>query len=137
MQTVNNLILNTNVAAADGNWRNVSNFVASSIQIIARTAAGLSTALTGTIWIEVSNDPTVNTDNLATQIVNAHACTQTLHVTRSLIEGRDSALAVIARCVGVENHRQGAQPLLRAVVRAAGTQIIVDNVAIEGGPVAI
>jgi hypothetical protein len=68
MQTVNNLILNTNVAAADGAWRNVSNFVASSIQIIARDSSGISTALTGTITIEVSNDPNVNIDNLATQI---------------------------------------------------------------------
>ena len=68
MQTINNLILNTNAAAADGAWRNVSNFVASSIQIIARDSSGLSTALTGTITIEVSNDPNVNVDNLATQI---------------------------------------------------------------------
>jgi len=69
MQTINNLILNTNAAAADGAWRNVSNFVASSIHIFAQTSAGLPTALTGTIWIEVSNDPNVNVDNLATQIV--------------------------------------------------------------------
>jgi hypothetical protein len=68
MQTINNLILNTNVTTADGMWRNVSNFVASSIQIVAKTSAGLSTPLTGTIWIEVSNDPNVNIDNLATQI---------------------------------------------------------------------
>jgi hypothetical protein len=68
MQTVNNLILNTTAAAADGQWRNVSNFVASSIQVIARDASGLPTALTGDIWVEVSNDPSVNIDNLATQI---------------------------------------------------------------------
>src|SRR5271166_938069 len=68
MQTINNLILNTNAAAADGAWRNVSNFVASSIQFIARDSSGLSTPLTGTITIEVSNDPNVNVDNLATQI---------------------------------------------------------------------
>jgi|SRR5579863_101566 len=68
MQPVNNLILNTNLAAADGAWRNTQTLVSSSVQFIARTAAGLSTALTGTIWIEVSNDPNVNVDNLATQI---------------------------------------------------------------------
>ena len=68
MQTVSNQILNTNVAAANGAWRNVSNFVASSIHVFAQTAAGLSTPLSGTITIEVSNDPNVNTDNLATQI---------------------------------------------------------------------
>lgn len=68
MLCVNNLILNTTAAGADGAWRNVSNFVSSSIQIIARDAAGLSTPLTGDIWIEVSNDPTVNIDNLATVI---------------------------------------------------------------------
>ena len=68
MQVVNNLVLNTTLAAADGQWRNVSNFVASSIQIIARDSNGLSTPLTGDIWVEVSNDPNVNIDNLATQI---------------------------------------------------------------------
>jgi hypothetical protein len=81
MQTINNLILNTNVAAADGAWRNVSNFVASSIQIIARDpATGLSTPITGTVWIEVSNDPNVNVDNLATQIAAPSAPTLTAFV---------------------------------------------------------
>jgi len=68
MQTISNQILNTNLAAADGAWRNTSNFVASSIHVFARTAAGLSVALAGNIWVEASNDPNVNIDNLATQI---------------------------------------------------------------------
>jgi|SRR5208337_407770 len=68
MQTISNQILSTNLAAADGAWRNTSNFVASSIHILARTAAGLSTPLSGVIWVEASNDPNVNVDNLATQI---------------------------------------------------------------------
>lgn len=68
MQTISNQILSTTLAAADGAWRNVSNFVASSIQITARDSSGIQTALTGTIWIEVSNDPNVNVDNMATQI---------------------------------------------------------------------
>ncbi len=77
MQPVNNLILNTNVAAADGPWRNIQTLVSSSVQFIAKTSAGLSTALTGTIWLEVSNDPTVNVDNLATQIAAPTAPTVT------------------------------------------------------------
>jgi len=68
MQTISNTILSTTLAAADGAWRNVSNFVASSIQIMAKDSSGIQTALTGTIWIEVSNDPNVNVDNVATQI---------------------------------------------------------------------
>ena len=68
MQTISNQILKTNLAAADGAWRNVSNFVASSIHIFAQTSAGLPVALSGTITIEVSNDPNVNIDNLATHI---------------------------------------------------------------------
>src|SRR5580658_2855975 len=68
MQTVSNQILNTNLAAANGAWRNTSNFVSSSIHIFAQTAAGLVTPLSGNIWVEASNDPNVNIDNLATQI---------------------------------------------------------------------
>lgn len=77
MQNVNNLILSTTAAGADGAWRNVSNFVASSIQVIARDSSGRSTALTGNIWVEVSNDPNVNIDNLATVIAAPAAPTVT------------------------------------------------------------
>ena len=71
MQTVNNTILSTITTATDGAWRNVSNFVASSIQIICTDAAtGRSADIPAgvSVWVEVSNDPNVNIDNLATQI---------------------------------------------------------------------
>ncbi len=71
MQTINNTILSTTAVSADGAWRNVSNFVASSIQIICTDpATGRSADIPAGVsaWVEVSNDPNVNIDNLATQI---------------------------------------------------------------------
>lgn len=71
MQIIQNTILNTTATAANGIWRNTSNFVASSVEIIAQNATtGAMVAIpTGSnIWIEASNDPNVLTTNLATQI---------------------------------------------------------------------
>lgn len=49
MLPVNNLIFDSTVAA-DGAWRNVSNFTSISIQIIGAEDV---------VWIEATNDPTV------------------------------------------------------------------------------
>jgi hypothetical protein len=70
MQIVNNLILNTALAAANGAWRNTSNFVSSSVEITATNSSGATVAIPAlaNIWVEASNDPNVNIDNLATQI---------------------------------------------------------------------
>src|SRR5208282_4877978 len=71
MQIIQNTILNTTAAAANGPWRNTSNFVASSVEITAQNAStGATVAIpAGTnVWIEASNDPSVMTDNLSTQI---------------------------------------------------------------------
>jgi hypothetical protein len=77
MQTINNTLLNiicpSGTTQINSPWRNVSNFVASSIQVAARNAStGVPATLPSgaSIWIEVSNDPNVLTDNLtaATQI---------------------------------------------------------------------
>ena len=46
-------------------------------------------------------------------------------------------LAVVPRRVGVEHRRQRPQPLLGAVVRAAGPQVVVEDVAEERRPVAV
>src|SRR5208337_2442504 len=53
MQTVNNLLLDSTVAA-DGKWRNISNFVSFSVH-------GVN--LENVVWIEISNDPNVMIDN--------------------------------------------------------------------------
>ena len=47
MQVVNNLILDT-VGALDGDWRNISNFIALSIHVV---------GLDADTYIEASNDP--------------------------------------------------------------------------------
>lgn len=52
MQVVQNTLLDT-TSAGDGAWRNVSNMVAFSIQII---------GLEGNVWIEASNDPNILTN---------------------------------------------------------------------------
>jgi len=109
MQTISNQILKTNLAAADGAWRNVSNFVASSIHIFAQTSAGLPVALSGTITIEVSNDPNVNIDNLATQIaapsapvLTAFTPTSAGHGQTSSAGGGNQAFAYPAATYGVK-----------------------------------
>ncbi len=52
MQTANNLIFNSTVAA-NGVWRNINNWVNLSLQI---------NGLEGNVWVEVSNDPNVLID---------------------------------------------------------------------------
>src|SRR6185369_4072573 len=52
MQVANNLILSTQTAA-NGAWRNISNFQCYSIHI---------TGVEGHVWIEVANDPSILTD---------------------------------------------------------------------------
>ena len=47
------------------------------------------------------------------------------------------AVAVVAGGVGVEDHRQRPQTLLRAVVGAAGPQVVVEEVAEERRPVVV
>lgn len=54
MLVTNNEIFNS-AAAADGAWRNISNFVAYSVQIKGIEAGS-------TVWIEVCNDPACVTD---------------------------------------------------------------------------
>jgi hypothetical protein len=112
MQTIQNTILNTDplgliappygiqVTALNGPWRNVSNFLSSSIQIVARAAAtGLPIALDGTVWIEVSNDPNINIDNLATQISAPVAPTLSQFTPSS--QGNQAAYAFPAVTYGV------------------------------------
>ena len=48
-QPVNNLIFDSTVAA-DGEWRNVSNFIAVSVYL---------TGTESNVWIEGSNDPSI------------------------------------------------------------------------------
>jgi hypothetical protein len=52
MLVSNNTIFSSTLAA-DGAWRNISNFLQFSVQV---------TGVEGTVWIEVSNDPNVMTD---------------------------------------------------------------------------
>jgi len=52
MQVANNLIFSSQ-SAADGQWRNINNFMAYSVYF---------TGLEGNVWVEVSNDPSVMTD---------------------------------------------------------------------------
>jgi hypothetical protein len=61
MQTINNTIFSS-TAPADGAWRNISNFVAMSVQISTTSAGAPSAFDAGNVWIELSNDPNVLLD---------------------------------------------------------------------------
>lgn len=67
MFVANNLIFDSTATAANGVWRDVSNWVAYSVHI---------TGLEGTTWIEVSNDPAVKTDGTAISAPSAPTLSQ-------------------------------------------------------------
>lgn len=78
MFVANNLIFDSTAASFNGSWRDVSNWVAYSVHI---------TGLEGTMWIEVSNDPSVRTDGTAISAPAAPVLSQYTPTADSHIQG--------------------------------------------------
>jgi hypothetical protein len=78
MFVANNLIFDSTATAANGTWRDVSNWVAYSVHV---------TGLEGTTWIEVSNDPAVKTDGATIAAPSAPVLSQYTPTSDSHVKG--------------------------------------------------